>query len=124
MGRVLLFLTATAALITFLWLSQRSEPALKVSGFVEADEIRVGSRVGGRVKSVLLSGFMFPRSQMPTPIYLLTFAMPVTYFVDILRGVVLRGADFVDLLPHVIGLFICGVVILGLSLLRFRKQLA
>ena len=52
MGRVLLFLTAAAALITLLWLSQRSEPALKVSGFVEADEIRVGSRVGGRVKSV------------------------------------------------------------------------
>ena len=119
-----MFLTAAAALITLLWLSQRSEPALKVSGFVEADEIRVGSRVGGRVKSVLLSGFMFPRSQMPTPIYLLTFAIPVTYFVDILRGVVLRGADFVDLLPHVIGLFICGVVILGMSLLRFRKQLA
>ena len=52
MARVLLFLTAAAALITILWLSQRSEPTLKVSGFVEADEIRVGSRVGGRVKSV------------------------------------------------------------------------
>jgi len=73
--------------------------------------------------SVLLSGFMFPRSEMPTVIYTLTFAIPVTYFVEILRGIVLRGADFIDLLPHVIGLTVCCVVILSLSLLRFRKQL-
>jgi ABC transporter DrrB family efflux protein len=74
--------------------------------------------------SVLLSGFMFPRSQMPAPIYAVTFAIPVTYFIEILRGVVLRGADFTDLLPHVTGLAICCVAILCLSLLRFRKQLA
>lgn len=74
--------------------------------------------------SVLLSGFMFPRSEMPLPIYILTFAIPVTYFLEILRGIVLRGADFIDLLPHVIGLIICCLVILGLSLSRFRKQLA
>jgi ABC transporter DrrB family efflux protein len=73
--------------------------------------------------SVLLSGFMFPRSQMPGPIYWLTFAIPVTYFVDILRGVVLRGADLVDLLPQVAGLVICGIVIFGVSLSRFHKQL-
>jgi ABC transporter DrrB family efflux protein len=74
--------------------------------------------------SVLLSGFMFPRSQMPAPIYWVTFAIPVTYFVDILRGVVLRGADLVDLLPQVSGLAICGVVIFAVSLSRFRKQLS
>lgn len=50
--RVIAFAAALIVLIAALWLSQRDEPALKVSGFVEADEIRVGSRVGGRVKSV------------------------------------------------------------------------
>ena len=74
--------------------------------------------------SVLLSGFMFPRSQMPGSIYWLTFAIPVTYFVDILRGVVLRAADLVDLYPQVVGLVICCIVIFGVSLSRFRKQLA
>lgn len=73
--------------------------------------------------SVLLSGFMFPRSQMPFPIYLATFAIPVTYFLEVLRGIVLRGADFHDLWPHVIGLAGCGAVIFALSLMRFRKQL-
>jgi len=74
--------------------------------------------------SVLLSGFMFPRNEMPAPIYLLSFVIPVTYFIEILRGVVLRGADFVDLIPQVIGLSACTVVILVLSVGRFRKQVA
>ena len=39
--------------------------------------------------SVLLSGFIFPRSQMPLPIYLITFAIPVTYYLEILRGIIL-----------------------------------
>ncbi|MDY0167894.1 MAG: ABC transporter permease [Thermoguttaceae bacterium] len=74
--------------------------------------------------SVLLSGFMFPRSEMPAPIYLVTFAIPVTYFIEILRGIVLRGADLPDLVGPVVGLTICTTVILSLSVARFRKQLA
>ncbi len=74
--------------------------------------------------SVLLSGFMFPRSEMPLPIYLATFAIPVTYFIEILRGVVLRAADIVDLLPWIYGLTACCIVILVLSITRFRKQIA
>ena len=72
--------------------------------------------------SVLLSGFMFPRAEMPLPIYLASFLLPVTYFVEILRGVVLRGADFVDLAPSVAGLALCCLAILSLSIARFRKQ--
>lgn len=74
--------------------------------------------------SVLLSGFMFPRSEMPTLIYLLTFAIPVTYFLEILRGIILRGADLADLLPPITGLAICCLLIFALSLSRFRKQVA
>jgi ribosome-dependent ATPase len=74
--------------------------------------------------TVLLSGFMFPRSEMPFPIYLASFAIPATYFLEILRGIILRGADFFDLIPQVVGLSVCCVVVLALSLARFRKQLA
>ena len=73
--------------------------------------------------SVLLSGFMFPRAEMPAPIFLVTFAIPATYFIEILRGIVLRGADLIDLGPSVIGLSICCMAILGFSVGRFRKQL-
>jgi len=74
--------------------------------------------------SVLLSGFLFPRDEMPLPIRLLSYGLPVTYFIEILRGVVLRAADFRDLAPQVAGLVLCAAAILGTSLVRFRKQLA
>ncbi|HRA90399.1 MAG TPA: ABC transporter permease, partial [Planctomycetaceae bacterium] len=73
--------------------------------------------------SVLLSGFMFPRSEMPGPIYLATFVIPVTYYLEILRAIVLRGAGLIDIIPSVIGLIVSTAAILGLSLSRFRKQL-
>ena len=44
---------------------------------------------------------------------------PVTYFVDMLRG-----ADFLDLIPQTISPSICCVVILTMSILRFRKTIA
>lgn len=73
--------------------------------------------------SILLSGFMFPRDSMPLPIYLVTFIIPVTHFLEILRGVILRAAELNDLLPHVVALATCCAAILALSVLRFRKQL-
>lgn len=73
--------------------------------------------------SVLLSGFMFPRAEMPLPIYVMTFAIPATYFLEILRGVVLRDADVFDLLPQIYGLVICAAAIFTLSVARFQKQL-
>ena len=73
--------------------------------------------------SVLLSGFVFPRSEMPLPIYLITFAIPATYFIEILRGIVLRAADFFDLIPSVIGLILCGLAVMTGSVMRFQKRL-
>jgi ABC-type multidrug transport system permease subunit len=72
--------------------------------------------------SVLLSGFAFPRAEMPQVIYLFTFVIPATHFIEILRGVVLRGADFLDLGGPVLGLSICCAVLLSVGILRFRKQ--
>jgi ABC-type multidrug transport system permease subunit len=71
----------------------------------------------------LLSGFLFPRDQMPLPIELLSYALPVTYFVEILRGVVLRGAGALDLASSITGLSACAVALIAISLLRFKKQL-
>jgi ABC-type multidrug transport system permease subunit len=73
--------------------------------------------------SILLSGFVFPRAEMPLPIYLIGWLLPVTYFVEIVRGVVLRSATAWELLPWILGLAACGTVILSLAMLRFRKQL-
>jgi multidrug resistance efflux pump len=50
--RTILLVAIAVALAFLLWVSQRRQPRISVSGFIEADEIRVGSRVGGRVKAV------------------------------------------------------------------------
>jgi ribosome-dependent ATPase len=73
--------------------------------------------------SVLLSGFMFPRQEMPLPLYLAGFVLPVTYFIEILRGVITRAAYATDLLPSIAGLVACCAVIFAVSVARFRKQL-
>ena len=74
--------------------------------------------------AVLLSGFMFPRSEMPREIYYVTFAIPATYFIEIMRGIVLRGAGPLDLAPWIAGLAICTIVVMTAAVVRFRKQLA
>ncbi len=71
--------------------------------------------------SVLLSGFMFPRDTMPSPIYELTWAIPATYFVEIMRGIVLRSASAEELRHMILPLAGIGVGLCALVALRFRK---
>ena len=74
--------------------------------------------------SVLLSGFMFPRDSMPVIMRFIGYMVPATHFMEIIRGIVLRGATLVDLLPEVLTLILMGLVLLVLSAFRFRKKLA
>jgi ABC transporter DrrB family efflux protein len=73
--------------------------------------------------SVLLSGFMFPQESMPTPIYVVGQVLPVTYFIRVLRGIILRDAGFEQLWPQGVGLIIIGGFLLTISASRFRKTL-
>lgn len=73
--------------------------------------------------SVLLSGFVFPRSQMPDILYAVSAILPATYFVDILRGIVVRGASAAEMAPSAAGLAACATAVTILSLARFRKTL-
>lgn len=74
--------------------------------------------------SILLSGFMFPRDAMPLPMKAIGYVIPATHFIEIIRGIVLRGATLVDLWQPVTTLAVMGVVLFALSALRFRKKIA
>jgi ABC-type multidrug transport system permease subunit len=74
--------------------------------------------------SILMSGFVFPRETMPGPLYLLSFALPVTFFLEILRGVIVRGAGLADLWQPLVALLIITAILLGISTARFRKSVA
>lgn len=71
--------------------------------------------------SVLLSGFMFPRQGMPAPIYALSYAIPATYFIEILRALVLRGASGAEILHHVLPLAGIGLLMSVAAMVRLRK---
>jgi len=71
----------------------------------------------------MLSGFTFPIRNMPEGVQWLTFINPVRYFMEIVRGVFLQGAGLGTLWPQILALAIFGVIVLGLSVNRFHKQL-
>jgi ABC transporter DrrB family efflux protein len=73
--------------------------------------------------SILLSGFVFPLESIPDPIYPLTYLIPVRYFIEILRGVILRGAPFDALWTQASALALYTLVLLGVSGLRFRRRM-
>ncbi|MEK7408768.1 MAG: ABC transporter permease [Acidobacteriota bacterium] len=71
----------------------------------------------------MLSGFNFPVRNMPLPVQWLTYVNPVRYFMEIVRGVFLKGTGFAVLWPQIAALAALGVTILTLSALRFHKRL-
>lgn len=73
--------------------------------------------------SVLLSGFMYPRESMPLVMNWVGYLIPATYFIDIMRGVVLRGAGLYELRGDVFALAVMGFVILSFAALRFKKKM-
>lgn len=73
--------------------------------------------------SILLSGFIFPRESMPKIIYPITTIIPVTYFLEILRGIIIRGAGWAEVWKQTLILLVMGVVILAVAASRFRKRL-
>jgi ABC-2 type transport system permease protein len=73
--------------------------------------------------SVYLSGLLFPIEGMPQGAQYLAAVIPLTYYLRIVRGIVLKGVGFADLWSSVLPLVVFGVVVFTLAVLRFRKQL-
>lgn len=71
----------------------------------------------------MLSGFTFPIRNMPEPVQWVTYLNPLRYFMDIVRGVFLKGSGPSVLWPQMCMLAIFGVTILTLSAMRFHKRL-
>lgn len=72
------------------------------------------------IPSVLLSGFIFPRESMPWILNLLGYFIPLTYFLQIQRGIILRGAGLVDLWQWIVPLTLFGFALIFISVKRFR----
>ena len=71
--------------------------------------------------SIFLSGYIFPASGLPPVLYWIGRCLPATHMIAIMRGVVLRNAGPIDLLPNVAALVGMSVLLVWLSVRRFSK---
>jgi ABC-2 type transport system permease protein len=72
---------------------------------------------------LLLSGFMFPFRGMPGWAQAIGEVLPLTHFLRFIRGVMLKGNDWVALWPHLWPLLVFTAVVLAIGLKRFRRTL-
>ncbi|HEU5468151.1 MAG TPA: ABC transporter permease [Steroidobacteraceae bacterium] len=73
--------------------------------------------------SILLSGFMFPYAGMPTVVQWVAELLPLTHFLRLIRGIMLRGAGLFELWPSLLALVAFTAVMMTAAILRFRKRL-
>jgi len=73
--------------------------------------------------NILLSGFMFPREAMPEPAQWLGAALPLTYFLQVMRGILLKGVGWEALWQEAFVLIGFSVGLIGMSVVKFRKSM-
>jgi ABC-2 type transport system permease protein len=112
LGLTMLFLLSTLGLgLLISTLVQNQQQAMMASAF------------GAMLPMIYLSGLIFPIENMPPAIQLVTYAVPLRYYADIIRGVFLRGSGIDVLWPQAVALLGMGIAILAFASLRFRKRL-
>ncbi|HEU5090196.1 MAG TPA: ABC transporter permease [Roseiflexaceae bacterium] len=73
--------------------------------------------------SVFLSGFIYPIAAMPWLLQVVSGTIPLTYFLIVVRGIVIKGVGLPTLMPQVVALGVFGAILITLASLRFRKRL-
>jgi ABC-2 type transport system permease protein len=112
LGLTALFILSTLGLGLFVsTLVQNQQQAMMAAAF------------GAMVPMIYLSGLIFPIDNMPPLVQLVTHAIPLRYYAEIIRGVFLRGSDLAVLWPEAVVLLMMGAAIMTAASLRFRKRL-
>jgi ABC-2 type transport system permease protein len=73
--------------------------------------------------SVFFSGFIFPRETMPWIFWAIGTVLPTTYFIALMRALILRGAHFLEYWPQLAILIVMSILLFVLCSLRFRKKI-
>ena len=112
------------AFLTFLFLLCTLGLGLLVSTMVRTMQQAMGLCVFVlMVPMIYLSGLIFPVENMPRGFQIASYAIPVKYYANVLRGVFLKGSGLGVLWPEALALLGIGLTVLTLASLRFRKSL-
>jgi ABC-2 type transport system permease protein len=109
-GSVLFLMTNLGAGLFLSTISQTQQQAMMMNFFFSTP-------------AFMLSGFTFPIRNMPLAVQWLTYLNPLRYFMELVRGIFLKGTGISVLWPQMVCLGVYGVVVLGLSAMRFHKKL-
>jgi len=74
--------------------------------------------------SVFFSGFIFPRETMPQIFYAFSTVLPATYYIELERALVLRGAVLADFWFNLVILAAMGALLFSLCAVRFKRKIA
>jgi len=74
--------------------------------------------------SVFFSGFIFPRETMPWIFFAVGACLPTTYFIELTRAIILRGASLTEFWLHLVILTAMGLTLFSLCALRFKRKMA
>lgn len=117
-GDLLLLLALTALfLVTTLGIG------LLISSIANTQQEAMLTTMFTLLPSIFLSGFFFPLAAMPVWLQVLSYAIPLRYFLIIVRGIVLKGVGLSALWPEVVALSIFAFVVMSAAVRRFRKSL-
>jgi len=73
--------------------------------------------------SILISGFLFPRESLPAALQYVGLALPLTYFVIVVRGIIIKGVGIAFLWRQIIPLVVLGIAVFTLAITRFQKKI-
>jgi ABC-2 type transport system permease protein len=74
--------------------------------------------------SVFFSGFIFPRETMPWIFWAIGAVLPATYFIELMRAIILRGAGLAEFWFHIVILSAMGFGLFSICAIRFRQKIA
>lgn len=113
----LLFLFAMATVYLFALLSMGLFISTRAGSQAQAQQMAQMLLL----PSIFLSGYIFPTAGLPAALYYIGRVLPATHMIAIMRGVVLRDAGPLELLPNVLALIAISAALVWLSVRRFRK---
>ena len=110
-GRVIVFIAANLAVgFTFSTVARNQLQAMQMAFFYF-------------LPSILLSGFMFPFRGMPQWAQSLGEILPLTHFLRIVRGILLKGNDWAEIMPNIWPLLLFMAVVAVIALKRYHRTL-
>ena len=114
----------TLFLAAFLYIFALLSLGLLVSTKAQSQNEAMQMSMTVLLPSIFFSGFIFPRETMPWIFYVISTILPITYFIELMRAIILRGATFVEFWRHLLILAVMGAVLFSLCAVRFKQKIA